>query len=415
MTFNVLNRRVHYWTSFVIALPLLAIIATGLLLQLKKQSAWVQPVEQRGTGTVPEVGLDRILEQVMGLPDMGVTGWDDIDRLDVRPAKGLVKVLLVSGYEVQIDLGTGAVLQTAYRRSDLIESLHDGSFFGGDWTKLGLFLPTGVALLLLWLGGMWMWWIPFVAKRRVRRAAQRADVRTSAHSRVRLAFVSMLTSGAMAACVGPAPNEAPTTTTPTESAAEVSGNTFVPLVGHWQEGPDGLITGDATGWDGQPRADASSAAERLFGVMAPALRDNLSASGAFPIAVSNTVPQFSGGTLSVEFNLIGGESDQIAGLVFNLRPTGEYLYVRYNTRDDDIALWRFANGARENIAHGVGTRRLPLETWHSLTASLDGTQLTAVAAGDLRLDYTLDAPVEGRVGVWTKRDSITAFRNLQLR
>ena len=34
------------------------------------------------------------------------------------------------------------------RRSDLIESIHDGSYFGGDWTKLGLFLPAGIVLLL---------------------------------------------------------------------------------------------------------------------------------------------------------------------------------------------------------------------------------------------------------------------------
>ena len=50
--------------------------------------------------------------------------------------------------------------------------IHDGSFFGGDWTKLGLFLPSGLVLLLLWLSGLWMWWVPFIAKRR--RAAVRA-------------------------------------------------------------------------------------------------------------------------------------------------------------------------------------------------------------------------------------------------
>ena len=58
------------------------------------------------------------------------------------------------------------MLQTAYRRSDLIESIHDGSFFAGDWTKLGLFLPSGIALLLLWLTGLWMFWLPISVKRR---------------------------------------------------------------------------------------------------------------------------------------------------------------------------------------------------------------------------------------------------------
>ena len=51
----------------------------------------------------------------------------------------MVKVWLNNGWEIQVDLNNGTILQTAYRRSDLIESIHDGSFFGGDWTKLGLF------------------------------------------------------------------------------------------------------------------------------------------------------------------------------------------------------------------------------------------------------------------------------------
>jgi hypothetical protein len=164
--FNILNRKVHYWVSFGAALPLFVMISSGLLLQMKKQWSWVQPVEQRGTGSVPAIDLETILASVKTVPDMHVQTWDDVNRLDVRPGKGVVKVWLNNGYEVQVDLGTGRVLQTAYRRSDFIDSIHDGSVFAGDWTKLGLFLPAGVALLLLWFGGLWMWWVPFIAKRR---------------------------------------------------------------------------------------------------------------------------------------------------------------------------------------------------------------------------------------------------------
>jgi hypothetical protein len=169
VSFNVLNRKIHYWASFIVAVPVLVIIGTGLLLQLKKQWTWVQPAEHRGTGTAPAIGLADILESVKKAPGMGVAGWDDVNRMDVRIDRGLVKVWLRNGYEVQVDLGTGAVLQTEYRRSDIIESIHDGSFFAGDWTKLGIFLPAGITLFVLWLGGMWMWWVPFAAKRRLKR------------------------------------------------------------------------------------------------------------------------------------------------------------------------------------------------------------------------------------------------------
>ena len=170
MRFNVLNRKIHYWISFGAALPMIVMIGSGLFLQSKKHWAWVQPVEQRGTGTTPVINLDDVLAALTTVPEMNVKTWDDVNRLDVRPGRGVVKAWLMNGYEVQVDLGTGKVLQTAYRRSDLIESIHDGSFFAGDWTKLGLFLPSGIVVLLLWLSGMWMWWVPFAAKRAKKRS-----------------------------------------------------------------------------------------------------------------------------------------------------------------------------------------------------------------------------------------------------
>jgi uncharacterized iron-regulated membrane protein len=164
--FNVANRKVHHWVSFAAALPLLVMITSGILLQMKKQWDFVQPPEQRGTGTVPAVDFNRIMTSLQSVPSLGVKGWEDVDRVDLRPGRGLAKVTLLSRWEAQIDLGTGRVLQTAYRRSDLIESIHDGSFLAGDWTKLGLFLPAGLVLLVLWLSGVWMVWVQFSGKRK---------------------------------------------------------------------------------------------------------------------------------------------------------------------------------------------------------------------------------------------------------
>jgi uncharacterized iron-regulated membrane protein len=176
MSFNVLNRKIHYWISFAAALPMIVMIGSGLLLQSKKHWTWVQPTEQRGTGTTPSIDLDDILAALKTVPGMNVQTWDDVNRLDVRPGRGVAKAWLMNGYEVQVDLGTGAVLQTAYRRSDSIETIHDGSFFGGDWMKMGVFLPSGIVVLLLWISGLWMWWVPFSGKRRLkdrREAAKR--------------------------------------------------------------------------------------------------------------------------------------------------------------------------------------------------------------------------------------------------
>ena len=173
---NVLNRKVHYWAGAIIAIPALVLLASGLLLQSKKHWAWVQPTEHRGTGKVPAIDLNQLLQSVRTDPELGVSSWDDVNRIDVRPGRGVAKVWLNSGYEVQVDLGTGRVMHTAYRRSDLIEAIHDGSFFGGDWVKLGVFLPTGMTLLLLWGTGVWMWWVTFAGKRRVQAQKRRSAV-----------------------------------------------------------------------------------------------------------------------------------------------------------------------------------------------------------------------------------------------
>ncbi len=173
MNWNLLSRRIHYWITPFLAIPILIILCSGILLQVKKQWSWVQPPEQRGKGSVPHIDFPTLLHSIQQQDQATVAGWDDVQRIDVRPAKGMAKVTLKSGWEVQVDLQDGSILQTAVRRSDWIESIHDGSFFAGDTTKLGVFLPSAIALAVLWVTGLWMFWLPFSVrrKRKLRKGA----------------------------------------------------------------------------------------------------------------------------------------------------------------------------------------------------------------------------------------------------
>ncbi len=170
--FHIWSRRAHRWAAVVCMLPLAVVIVSGLLLQLKKQLAWVQPPEQRGVGTVPTISLDAILTASRSADGPDIESWADIKRLDIRPGKGIVKVITPDGFEIQIDAQTASVLQVARRRSDLIESLHDGSFFG-PYAKLGVFLPVGILLLGLWVTGVYLWFLPIIARRNGRRRRKR--------------------------------------------------------------------------------------------------------------------------------------------------------------------------------------------------------------------------------------------------
>ena len=177
MKFNKANRLAHRWATVVVAVPVLIMLVTGLMLQWKKDSAWIQPPTQRGVATEPALTFDEILESARTVDEAAIETWDDVDRLDVRPGKGVVKVRANNRWEVQIDTQTGEVLQTMYRRSDLIESIHDGSWVH-DAAKLWIFFPAGVALLLMWGTGLWLFALPYVSRRK-RRARGRAAVQAA--------------------------------------------------------------------------------------------------------------------------------------------------------------------------------------------------------------------------------------------
>jgi len=153
ISWNRFNRKIHYWGAILCALPVLIVIVTGLILMLKKDVAWIQPPSQKGVGRTPSLTFMQILEGARSVPEAGISEWTDVDRLDVRPGKGIVKVRGKNRWEIQLDAENGEILQVAYRRSDLIESIHDGSFFH-EKVKLWVFLPSTVILLVLWLTGI---------------------------------------------------------------------------------------------------------------------------------------------------------------------------------------------------------------------------------------------------------------------
>jgi uncharacterized iron-regulated membrane protein len=157
-----LNRFIHRWGSIVVAVPVLVVVSTGILLQLKKEFAWIQPPTQTGSSQDLAISFERILAVAKAVPEAAIESWADVDRLDIRPDKGMVKVRAKNRWEIQIDTKTGAVLQLAYRRSDIVESIHDGSFFHPNF-RLWVFLPAALVLGVLWATGIYLFFLPYFA------------------------------------------------------------------------------------------------------------------------------------------------------------------------------------------------------------------------------------------------------------
>lgn len=176
MSFKKLFRQIHYWGALLCAIPLIIVTVTGVLLLLKKDIAWIQPPTVKAEIGKPHISFDEILASINTVPEAATAQWSDIDRLDVRPGKGVIKARLKNNWEVQINPKDGMVMRVAFRRSDVIESIHDGTFFHNK-AKLSVFLPAAIILLTLWMTGIYLFIITEKGKynsRKKQRARKKA-------------------------------------------------------------------------------------------------------------------------------------------------------------------------------------------------------------------------------------------------
>ncbi len=154
----------HKYLGIFLGILLLVSALTGLLLGWKKDAAWIQPPTQKGASAelVDWMPLDQLAELAReGLyAEYPAQAGNEIDRLDVRPSKGIAKVLFTDGYwEVQIDGTNGAILSIDKRYSDFIEHLHDGSIIS-DTFKLISMNALGLGLTVMIITGIWLWYGP---------------------------------------------------------------------------------------------------------------------------------------------------------------------------------------------------------------------------------------------------------------
>ncbi len=151
--------QLHKWIGIVSALLLINVSVTGLLLLKKKQFAWLQPPTQTGAaGTAADfITVQKLLDSVVELKHPDFPDTEAIDRIDFRPGKRIFKVRSVhNNTEVQVDATNGNVLSMATRRSDFLEALHDGSWFGA-WLHNILMPLAAVANFLLVVTGLYLW------------------------------------------------------------------------------------------------------------------------------------------------------------------------------------------------------------------------------------------------------------------
>ena len=189
---------------------------------------------------------------------------------------------------------------------------------------------------------------------------------------------------------------------------------FLSVVGDWIVAADDqrrpVMQVDGRQWiKGQPSAGLAANARRIYGSKHEEFIDSVKAYAYFPYAVAKDVENFTNGELSMRFRLVSGQLDQCAGILFNLKTNGDYLTVRFNGKENNLVLWTFKNGKRSFVKKGTRDVPLKMGEWHRMKVSIAGTQMRGYLDDELLLEYTLAEPVSGKVGLWSKTDSVSQF------
>jgi hypothetical protein len=146
-------RQTHRWVAMAAALPAGLIFLTGMLLSLRA----VLPGMQRSTvpGSAPGWALSReqILEAARTASGLEGLEWSDVQKVEIAPEHGVIKLRTRSYQELQIDAHTGQVLASGFRPTSLVLALHEGAAFP-RWVRWTVFVPAGFLLLYLWLSGV---------------------------------------------------------------------------------------------------------------------------------------------------------------------------------------------------------------------------------------------------------------------
>jgi hypothetical protein len=163
--------------------------------------------------------------------------------------------------------------------------------------------------------------------------------------------------------------------------------------------------GDPVRW--QVLADASAPGGR---VIAETSRDT--ADYRFPICVCDDVTA-KDVAVSVRFKAVAGEVDQAAGLIVRAQDDMNFYVARANALEANVRLYKVTDGVRRQIAGS--NIDVPSGAWQSLGLKIEGDSLTVAFNGE-RVIETRDAtfPQAGKVGLWTKADSLTHFAGLEI-
>jgi len=142
---------------------------------------------------------------------------------------------------------------------------------------------------------------------------------------------------------------------------------------------------------------------------APSKSNVLKQSGeaTYPVCLKNDT-SLKDGFVEVKFKAVSGKEDQAGGVIWRAKDADNYYIARANALEDNVTIYHTIKGSRvsfKNVNHKVKPG-----AWHTLRVEFQGNHFTVIFDGEKVIEATDDSFSEaGKVGVWTKADSVTLF------
>lgn len=144
---------------------------------------------------------------------------------------------------------------------------------------------------------------------------------------------------------------------------------------------------------------------------APSQPNVLKQSGAatFPVCIKNDT-NLKDGFVEVKFKPVAGKEDQAGGVIWRVRDANNYYIARANALEDNVTIYHTINGSR--VAFKSINTKVTSGAWHTLRVDFEGNRFTVSLDGKKVIEANDESFKDaGKVGVWTKADSVTLFDN----
>jgi len=142
---------------------------------------------------------------------------------------------------------------------------------------------------------------------------------------------------------------------------------------------------------------------------APSKPNVLKQSGeaTFPVALKDDT-SLKVGFVEVKFKPVSGKEDQAGGVIWRAKDADNYYIARANALEDNVTIYHTIKGKRVSFKNT--NTKVASGVWHTLRVDFAGNRFTVTFDGKKVIEATDDSFADaGKVGVWTKADSVTLF------